>query len=118
MSPISSSKLIVGRQPSRSRACAGSPTGSVACGARTRLSSTRMWLARVDAGGGERHVDELAHRAAHPAGQHVVAGLVLLDHQPRRRDDVARRRPVAHRVEVAEHQLVGEAQGDRAPRPS
>ena len=41
-----------------------------------------------------------------PEASDVVAGLVGLQRQPRAAHDVGRVRPVAHRVEVAEHELV------------
>ena len=60
----------------------------------------------------ERDVDELAHRVLLARRDHVVLGLALLEHQPHRLDVVAGEAPVALRVEVAEAQLVGEAELD------
>ena len=60
----------------------------------------------------ERDLDELAHRVLLAGRDHVVVGLVGLEHQPHRLDVVAGVAPVALRVEVAQPQLVGEAQLD------
>ena len=52
-----------------------------------------------------------------PGRDDVVARLVVLEHQPHRADVVARVAPVAARGEVAEHELVLEAERDRGRRP-
>ena len=44
----------------------------------------------------------------------VVAGLVVLEHEPHRTDVVARVAPVAARGEVAERELLLEAERDRS----
>ena len=53
----------------------------------------------------EGDLAELAHRVRRVGGDDVVAGLVLLEHQPHRLDVVAGEAPVALGVEVAEGQL-------------
>ena len=65
----------------------------------------------VDDGEGRRH--QLANGPAHAAADHVVVARVLLEHQPHRLRDVAGEAPVAPGVQVAQVQLVGEAELDR-----
>ena len=60
----------------------------------------------------EGDVDELLHGVLLAGRDHVVVGLVRLEHQPHRLDVVAGEAPVALRVEVAQAQLVGEAELD------
>ena len=61
----------------------------VGSGGRRRLSSKRTWSSRPQADVGEGLLGELEHRVADAAGEDVVAGLVLLEHQPRPEHDVA-----------------------------
>ena len=60
----------------------------------------------------ERDLAELAHRVGLAGRDDVVVGLVLLQHQPHGLDVVAGEAPVALGVEVAEPQLVGQAELD------
>ena len=60
----------------------------------------------------EGELAELPHRVGLAGGDHVVVGLVLLEHQPHGLDVVAGEAPVALGVEVAEAQLVGQAELD------
>src|SRR5947207_8265393 len=61
----------------------------------------------------ERALDELAHGMALPGCNDVVAGLVLLQHQPHRLHVVAGIPPVATGIEIAQDELLLEAQRDR-----
>ena len=61
---------------------------------------------------GEGPLDELLDGVRLARGDDVVVGLVLLQHQPHRPHVVAGVAPVALRVEVAEHQLVLQAELD------
>ena len=60
--------------------------------------------------------DEVSDRVVDARSDHVVLGLVALQHAPHRVDEVGRVTPVAARVEVAEHQLRRQAQLDRGGR--
>src|SRR5579859_7653598 len=73
-------------------------------------------LVPVEACVTERLVEELAHRMRLPGGEHVVLGLVHLQHPPRAVHVVARVAPVALRVEIAETERVLLAADDRADR--
>ena len=64
----------------------------------------------------ERDVDQLADRVGLAGGHDVVVADRLLQHQPHRLDVVAREAPVALGVEVAEHQLVLQAERDPGHR--
>src|SRR5262249_12663020 len=65
----------------------------------------------------EGDLDELAHRMALAGGEHVVVGLVLLEHQPHALDIVARMPPVAPGIEVAEIEPFLQAERDRRDTP-
>ncbi len=54
---------------------------------------------------GEALLHELAHRMALAGREHIIAGLILLQHQPHSLDEIARVPPVALGVEIAEEQL-------------
>ena len=69
-------------------------------------------LLPVEADVAEGELAELADRVGLAGGDHVVVGLVLLQHQPHGLDVVAGEAPVALGVEVAEPQLVGQAELD------
>ena len=73
-------------------------------------------LRRIELYAREGEIDELAHRMGLAGGDHEVLGLVLLQHEPHRLDVVAGEAPVALRVEVAEPQLVREAELDARRR--
>src|SRR5690606_8699081 len=60
----------------------------------------------------ERDLHQLADRVRLARGHHVIVGRGLLEHQPHRLDVVARKAPVALRVEVAERERVGQPQLD------
>ena len=60
----------------------------------------------------EHLLGELADRVGFAGGDHVVVGLLLLEHQPHRLDVVAGESPVALRFEVSEKKLLLEAQFD------
>ena len=57
-------------------------------------------------------LDELADRVGLAGGDDVVVGLVLLQHQPHRLHVVAGVAPVALGVEVAQHEVVLQAELD------
>ena len=63
-----------------------------------------------------RLVEELAHRVRLAGGDHVVVGLVGLEHPPHRVDVVGGVAPVALGVEVAEEELVLQAGLDARQR--
>src|SRR5207247_8165268 len=69
-------------------------------------------LVPVEADALERMGDELLDRVRLAARDHVVAGLVLLQHQPHRADVVTGVAPVAPRREVAEPHLPAPAERD------
>src|ERR687893_3087684 len=69
-------------------------------------------LLPVEAHALERELAELPHRVGLAGGDDVVVGRVLLQHQPHGLDVVARVAPVALGVEVAEPQLVRQAELD------
>ena len=106
----SSLNVTVGSQPSFSRALVASPQQRVDLGraevARVDLDDVLPVDAEVRAG----LVEELAHRVHLAGGDHVVVGLVLLEHPPHRLDVVGRVAPVALGVEVAEEELVLQAE--------
>src|SRR3954454_15762607 len=64
----------------------------------------------------EGHVHQLAHAVRLPGGDHVVVGLVLLEHQPHGLYVVLRVAPVPFGVEVPERQLLLEAELDGGRR--
>ena len=61
-------------------------------------------------------VEQLADRVRLAGRDHVVVGLVLLQHHPHGLDVVARVAPVARRVEVAERDAVLEPELDARDR--
>ncbi len=65
---------------------------------------------------GERLLDEFAHRMLLAGREHKIVGLVLLQHQPHAFDVVARMAPVAPGIEIAEIELVLQAELDRRDR--
>src|SRR5437764_11138602 len=60
----------------------------------------------------ERDIDEVAHAVRLTGRDHVVLRLALLEHEPHRLDVVLRVAPVALGIEVAEPQLLLEAELD------
>ncbi len=117
ISAIIASKPIRGSQPSTRRAREGSPTGGVALG-RADERGVHADVGRdVDAGVGERHLDEVADGPPHTARDHVVARLVVAQREPRSADDVGRVRPVADGAQVADDELVAAPERDRRRRP-
>src|SRR5215213_4798176 len=60
----------------------------------------------------EGEIDQLAHRVRLAGGDHEVVRRVLLEHQPHRLDVVPGVAPVALGIEVAERQLLLEAELD------
>src|SRR5918995_2601721 len=69
-------------------------------------------LLPVEAHPTERQLAELTHRMGLAGGDHVVVGLILLEHEPHRLDVVAGVAPVALGVEVPHAQLVGQPELD------
>ena len=65
---------------------------------------------------GEGQLDEVAHRMRLAGRQHVIVGLVLLQHPPHALDIVAGMAPVALGIEIAEIELLLRAELDRARR--
>jgi hypothetical protein len=105
-SSISSSKPRLGRQPSCSRAFV-----QLRLSALERVVDADVALP-VEVEVPERAPGEVADRVRRPRSDHVVARLVLLQHQPHRPHVVAGVSPVAARVQVAEHELLLEAKRD------
>ena len=69
-------------------------------------------LVGIDPGVLEGDAHQVAHRVRGAGGDHIVLGLVLLEHQPHGLDVVPGIAPVALGVEVAERHLLGEAELD------
>src|SRR5918994_478912 len=69
-------------------------------------------LLPVEAHPPERQLAELTHRVGLAGGDHVVVGLILLEHEPHRLDVVAGVAPVALGVDVPHAQLVGQPELD------
>src|SRR6185312_32018 len=65
---------------------------------------------------GKGEFDELAYRMRLSGGEHIVVGLLLLQHQPHALDIVAGMAPVAPRVEIADIEAVLAPPGDRRDR--
>ena len=65
----------------------------------------------------EGDLQALAHRVRRTRGDHVVLGLLTLEHQPHRLHVVLRIPPVAFGVEVAEVQLLHQTKLDRSGVP-
>ena len=70
----------------------------------------------VEAGDPDATVEQLADGVRLARRDHVVVGLVLLEHEPHRRHVVAGVAPVARGVEVAERDLVLQAELDARDR--
>ena len=62
----------------------------------------------------ERTFDQVSHGVEDARGDHVVARLGLLEHEPHRPHVVRRIPPVAPRVQVPQHELVVEPAAIRA----
>ena len=73
-------------------------------------------LPAVVAGDAERRVEELADRVRLAGRDHVVVGLVLLQHEPHGLDVVAGEAPVARGLEVAERDRVLQTERDARQR--
>ena len=101
----SSRNEMRGAQPSFSRALDASPTRLVHLGGAEEFGIDDDVLVDVDARVLEGDLGELADRVLFAGRDHVVVGLVGLQHQPHRLDVVARVTPVALRVEVPQPQL-------------
>ena len=71
----------------------------------------------VEIHAGERGVGQFGDGVADPAREHVVRGLILLEHQPCAADDVPGEGPVAHRLQRAERELILQAECDRGRTP-
>ena len=97
-----SSKLVRGSQPSFSRALRRVADQVLDLGRAQEARVDAHVLLGVEPDVREGDVDELAHRVRLAGGDHVVVGLVLLEHQPHRLDVVLGVAPVALGVEVAE----------------
>ena len=80
-------------------------------GRRKRGSSLEV-LAPIELEPLESQLQEFAHRVALAGGDDEVVGLLLLHHQPHRLDVVAGEAPIAAPVQVAEAQLVLQAELD------
>ena len=94
------------------------------------IAQQDVHLRRTKVAGVDRHVPlvveaqfrknllgELAHRVGLSGGDDVVVGPLLLEHQPHRLDVIAGESPVAFRLEIAEEELVLEAELDPGGRP-
>ena len=104
---ISSSNVdLAASSRARARALPASPTQQVDLGrAQEARVDRRRSCSPVEADVAERDLARVADRVRLAGRDHVVVGLVLLQHQPHRADVVAGEAPVALRVEVAEAQL-------------
>ena len=69
-------------------------------------------LVGIDPGVLEGDAHQVAHRVRDAGGDHIVLGLVLLEHQPHGLDVVPGIAPVALGFEVSEGDLLGEAELD------
>src|ERR1700733_13985958 len=81
-------------------------------GAYTGLVHAQVALG-VEIEAGEGGVGELGDGVRDAAGEYVVAGMLLLEHQPGAAHDVTGEGPVAHGVERAEFELVLAPERDR-----
>ena len=79
-----------------------SPISKSTSAGRTWAASTTTLVPPVEPSPGERDLAQLAHAVRLAGRDHVVVGLVLLEHQPHRLDVVAGEAPVALGVEVAQ----------------
>ncbi len=102
------------RLPAEPLAClAGiADAGCALGGTHTGLVHAQVALG-VEIDAGEGGLGELGDGVRHAAGEHVVAGLLLLEHQPGAAHDVTGEGPVAHGVERAELELVLATERDR-----
>ena len=98
----------LGRGPSWRRRSAGRPRP----GGRTSGPGARSCCQSSMPTSANASCDELLDVWVSPGGDDVVVGLVLLQHQPHRLHVVAGVAPVALGVEVAEHELVLQAELD------
>ena len=90
MRSTSSRRRPCGSQPSRSRALPGRPRSE--CSPRPDQRGIHPQVALgVEVHAGERRPRQLGHGVRHAAGEHVVVGAILLEHQPGAAHDVARR---------------------------
>ena len=106
ISLMSSSKLVCGFQPRSRSALEASPIRwSTSAGPHERGIDRHVLLELAETGLVERDLAALAHRVGLAGRDHVVLGVVSLEHQPHRFDVVLRVAPVAFGVEVAEAQL-------------
>ena len=111
---VASKRALAAPSPGARGRASGRRPSAHRLGRRARSAgSTRTCASQSRSTRGEGGGDEVAHGAPDARGDHVVAGLVGLQRQPRGAHDVGGVRPVAHRVEVAEHELVLEAELDR-----
>ena len=117
ISAISSSKLVRGSQPSSRLALAGSPTSRSTSAGRLNASSITTYCSQSRPTLLEGELDAAPHGVRLAGRDHVVVRRVLLEHQPHRLDVVLRVAPVALGVEVAEPQLVRQAELDRRGVP-
>ena len=106
-------KSTVGAQPSRSRAFVGVSHEVVELGfpALQGLVDANVLLP-VEAHAIERALDELTDAVRLAGRDHVVVRLVLLEHEPHRAHVIARIPPVAPCVEVADLELMLQAEAD------
>ena len=91
---------------------AGSATTSSMSAGRASSGSIRTWSSALQVDAGEGRVDEVPDRVRDAGADHEVVRLVPLEHQPHRLDVLLRVAPVPADVEVAQDQLVAQAELD------
>ncbi len=95
-----------------SRAFEASPTRRSTSAGRIRAGSVRTWASRSSPAWCEGDLDQAVDRVGDAGGDHVVLGALLLEHPPHRLDVVAGEAPVAAGVEVAQRQVLAQAELD------
>ena len=106
-----------GVQPSRSCALRGVADVRRLLRRRTSEESTRRWRSASRPTHANAVCGELGDRVRDAAGEDVIVGLILLQHQPGAAHRVSGERPVAHGLERADRQLLLQAEADRGGRP-
>ena len=107
-----SSKLVRGSQPSCERALEGSPIRCSTSAGPQEAGVEAHVLVGIQAHVLEGDLHQPANAVGLARRDHVVLGLVALEHQPHGLDVVLRVAPVALGVEVAEGELLGQPELD------
>ena len=105
----------MGVQPRTFWALAGLPSStSTSAGRRNFVDDHVLLVVQADVGEGD--LTHVTHGGGDAGGDHVVIGVVLLQHEPHGLDVVAGKTPIALGINVAEVQLVLQAQLDARDR--